>query len=76
MANAGRIRKEFEDLKKDTSSGIKLVRDESNPMHMTGTIKGPDDTPYAGGVFAIDINIPSGMHNRIILKHVALLRML
>ncbi len=28
-------------------------------MHLTGTIKGPDDTPYAGGTFVVDITIPN-----------------
>lgn len=23
------------------------------------TLKGPDDTPYAGGIFEVDINIPN-----------------
>eukprot|EP00494_Astrolonche_serrata_P012608 UN12712 len=27
--------------------------------HWIGTIKGPDDTAYAGGIFNVDINIPS-----------------
>ena len=31
--------------------------DVANPKHLTGTIKGPDDTPYSNGVFHIDIII-------------------
>merc|ERR1712113_349407 len=27
--------------------------------HWKGYIKGPDDSPYEGGVFAVNINIPS-----------------
>lgn len=27
-------------------------------MHFIGTIKGPDDTPYAKGIFDVDITIP------------------
>eukprot|EP00388_Colpodella_angusta_P025346 GDKK01002345.1.p1 GENE.GDKK01002345.1~~GDKK01002345.1.p1 ORF type:complete len:195 (-),score=32.36 GDKK01002345.1:99-683(-) len=55
---AGRIKKEIEDLKNDKASGISVVSDPFNPKHLTGTLKGPDDTPYAGGVFEVDIVIP------------------
>jgi ubiquitin-protein ligase len=33
--------------------------DGSNMSHLEGTITGPDGTPYEGGVFKIDIVIPS-----------------
>lgn len=26
--------------------------------HFTGVINGPSDTPYAGGIFRVDITIP------------------
>jgi hypothetical protein len=28
-------------------------------IYFSKTIKGPDDTPYAGGIFEVDIVIPS-----------------
>eukprot|EP00597_Dinobryon_sp_UTEXLB2267_P006858 CAMPEP_0170082356 /NCGR_PEP_ID=MMETSP0019_2-20121128/17975_1 /TAXON_ID=98059 /ORGANISM="Dinobryon sp., Strain UTEXLB2267" /LENGTH=166 /DNA_ID=CAMNT_0010297207 /DNA_START=35 /DNA_END=535 /DNA_ORIENTATION=- len=28
-------------------------------MHLKGSIKGPDDSPYAGGLFEVDIVIPN-----------------
>eukprot|EP00598_Pedospumella_elongata_P002229 CAMPEP_0184969890 /NCGR_PEP_ID=MMETSP1098-20130426/2510_1 /TAXON_ID=89044 /ORGANISM="Spumella elongata, Strain CCAP 955/1" /LENGTH=194 /DNA_ID=CAMNT_0027491723 /DNA_START=98 /DNA_END=682 /DNA_ORIENTATION=+ len=55
---AGRIKKEIEDLRNDKASGMSVVVDPYNPKHLTGTLKGPDDTPYAGGVFEVDIIIP------------------
>ena len=35
------------------------VPDEGNLMHWKGTLKGPTGTPYEGGVFKIDIQLPS-----------------
>mmetsp|Transcript_52578 Transcript_52578/g.103757 ORF Transcript_52578/g.103757 Transcript_52578/m.103757 type:complete len:197 (-) Transcript_52578:128-718(-) len=58
MASTGRIKKEIEDLKNDKASGISVVSDPFNAKHLTGTLKGPDDTPYAGGTFDVDIVIP------------------
>lgn len=37
--------------------GVKLVN-ETNPLHWKGEINGPSGTPYEGGVFCIDINLP------------------
>mmetsp|Transcript_274 Transcript_274/g.591 ORF Transcript_274/g.591 Transcript_274/m.591 type:complete len:196 (+) Transcript_274:193-780(+) len=54
----GRIKKEIEDLKNDKASGIFVIVDQFNPKHLTGTLRGPDDTPYAGGTFQVDIVIP------------------
>ena len=33
--------------------------DEANLMHWKGTLKGPAGTPYEGGVFKIDIQLPA-----------------
>jgi ubiquitin-conjugating enzyme (huntingtin interacting protein 2) len=58
MSSGGRIKKEIEDLKRDTSSGIIVETDPNNPSHLKGTLRGPDDTPYARGIFEVDIIIP------------------
>jgi ubiquitin-conjugating enzyme (huntingtin interacting protein 2) len=34
------------------------VIDEKNNRHLKGTIQGPEGTPYEGGVWEIDIDIP------------------
>ena len=36
MSNLGRIKKELEDLLRDTSSGIKIERDPANQLHLKG----------------------------------------
>jgi ubiquitin-conjugating enzyme (huntingtin interacting protein 2) len=54
-----RIQKEVAEIGRDTTSGVKIVRDELDPSHLIGTIKGPDDTPYANGKFDVDIIIPA-----------------
>ena len=40
-------------------SGITLETDPSNPRHFVGVLIGPSDTPYSGGVYRVDITIPS-----------------
>ena len=52
-----RITKEFNDLKKDKTIQVKLVNNDIK--HWKGRIKGPIDTCYAGGIFDVDIIIPS-----------------
>jgi hypothetical protein len=36
MASAGRLKKETEDLKRDTTSGVSIVVDALNPNHLIG----------------------------------------
>ena len=55
-----RIMKEYKDLKSDAKHNaveVKMVGDDIH--HWKGRIKGPIDTCYQGGVFEIDIVIPS-----------------
>lgn len=50
---------ELKDLRQDKDSGVRLeLVDESNLRKLRGSIKGPDDSPYQGGVFTIDIELP------------------
>mmetsp|Transcript_15040 Transcript_15040/g.24905 ORF Transcript_15040/g.24905 Transcript_15040/m.24905 type:complete len:198 (-) Transcript_15040:55-648(-) len=56
-----RIKKELEEVRRDPNSGVSVEVDEAAAAftHFFGVISGPDGTPYAGGVFRIDISIPS-----------------
>merc|ERR1719352_1164511 len=60
-ADVNRIKKELRDCQKDKeTSGLEVsVPDEGNLMHWKGTLKGPTGTPYEGGIFKIDIQLPT-----------------
>lgn len=60
MDPMSRIKKEYQDLQKEASSNsvhVKMVDDDIR--HWKGTIEGPMDTCYQGGVFTVDIVIPN-----------------
>jgi ubiquitin-conjugating enzyme (huntingtin interacting protein 2) len=56
----GRLLKELKEVNKQDTSGVhaKPVTEE-NLKHLKGTVKGPEGTVYDGGVFEIDISLPS-----------------
>lgn len=56
---SGRIKKELDDLKKDNSSGVRIECLSADFTELKGIIKGPEDTPYSGGIFEVEIKIPS-----------------
>lgn len=55
-----RILKELSDIQqdKDNSGVLATPVDPSNLTHLKGTFPGPPDTPYAGGTYTVDIQIP------------------
>ncbi|PSR81801.1 ubiquitin conjugating enzyme [Coniella lustricola] len=55
-----RIAKELADMHQDRDkSGVSASPiDQSNLTHLKGTFPGPPDTPYAGGTYVVDIQIP------------------
>ncbi|KIK69992.1 hypothetical protein GYMLUDRAFT_34400 [Collybiopsis luxurians FD-317 M1] len=57
-ARLRRVNKEIADCKNDKTSNITLELVDNSPFHLRGSFPGPEDTPYQGGVFQVDIVIP------------------
>ncbi|KAL6052195.1 E2 ubiquitin-protein ligase peroxin 4 [Balamuthia mandrillaris] len=56
---AARLMKEYQALQKEPAEDIVLFPcNESNIFHWRGFITGPPETPYEGGTFELDINVP------------------
>jgi len=54
-----RITRELQELQKETESTIEASPVGDNIYQWKATIKGPQDTPYAGGLFTLSINFPN-----------------
>ena len=55
----GRLSKELKEVSKDDkTSGVKAVAVGGDLRQLKGRINGPVGSPYQGGVFDIDIQIP------------------
>jgi len=57
-ARLRRVNKEIADCKNDKSSNIRIDLIDESPFHLKGSFPGPQDTPYEGGHFEVDIVIP------------------
>ncbi|KAG0270930.1 Ubiquitin-conjugating enzyme E2 T [Linnemannia exigua] len=53
-----RMRKELIDLERTPPLGVVCYPINDNIVHLHAEIAGPEDTPYQGGSFKIDIHIP------------------
>ena len=49
---------ELKECGKDSVVKVSLIN-ESDLLHWKGHIKGPEGTPYEGGMFTIDITLPA-----------------
>eukprot|EP00249_Psilotum_nudum_P000732 c12837_g1_i1 orf=683-1267(-) len=60
MLDVSRVQKELVEIERDKKvSGVSIQMCGDDLVHMRGTIEGPMGTPYEGGVFLIDIVLPS-----------------
>ncbi|PON95698.1 Ubiquitin-fold modifier-conjugating enzyme [Trema orientale] len=62
MIDFARVQKELQECSKDIEgSGIRVTpKTDATLARLVGTIPGPIGTPYEGGTFQIDINLPDG----------------
>lgn len=51
--------KELDDVKLDVKSGVTITPvNESHMLKLIGSFNGPPDTPYEGGIFKVNIEVP------------------
>lgn len=59
MESSSRLLKELREIESDKRSGVSVELVDGKLTHLTGTLTGPESSPYEGGTFRIDIRLPS-----------------
>ncbi|EFJ07315.1 ubiquitin-conjugating enzyme 27, E2 [Selaginella moellendorffii] len=60
MLDVSRVQKELVEIERDKKlSGVSIQVFDDGLSRMRGTITGPIGTPYEGGIFTVDIQLPS-----------------
>tara|TARA_B100001540_G_C15640261_1_gene566245 strand:- start:348 stop:797 length:450 start_codon:yes stop_codon:yes gene_type:complete len=59
MASIKRLKKEYDELRKNPPENCSAGPVNNNLYEWSGQIIGPTNTPYSGGVFKLQINYPS-----------------
>jgi ubiquitin-conjugating enzyme E2 N len=57
-----RIIKETQRLMQEPVPGISAVPDESNARYFHVIVTGPEDSPFEGGLFKLELFLPEGKH--------------
>ena len=78
MPDTGRISKELRECQSDQASNVSVTHSPDDLTHLEGVIKGPDGTPYDGGVTMLKVtcfdmggNIPGAVKKKIAEKSLA-----
>ncbi|CAN6485512.1 unnamed protein product [Victoria cruziana] len=60
MIDTSRVQKELVEIERDRKTlGVSIKLHGDDLTHLCGTIAGPLETPYEGGIFLIDIRLPA-----------------
>ena len=59
MAVNRRLVRELREVAEDGGSGVSARPKGDNISHLFGSIQGPGDTSYEGGIFEVDITVPN-----------------
>ena len=57
MPSTTTLQKELKEIDNDKASGVTAEVVADNLQHLIGSVPGPKDTPYEGGVFRVDIQL-------------------
>lgn len=70
MLDVGRIQKELAECARNKGvSGVNIELNGASLSHLSGTISGPVGTPYEGGLFRIDIQLPGTLSFLFLFSH-------